>query len=70
MLHITDPREHPVFWTSARALVVYDGEPLITSSIETARDIVARLRTVGADGVIEPIPTNLICPLYRVSRTL
>lgn len=67
MLHISDPREHPAL--TRHALAVYDGEPLITSSIDTARDVVARLQTVGADGMIEPIPTNLICPLYRVRRT-
>lgn len=69
MLHVTDPREHPVFWTSSRALAVANGEPLITSCLTEARDVINRLQTVGWDGVIEEIPSNLIYQLYRVSRT-
>lgn len=67
MLHITDPREHPAL--TRRALAVYDGEPLITSAFSEALDIIERLQTVGGDGVIEEIPTNLIYQLYRVRRT-
>lgn len=67
MLSITDPREHPTM--TKQSLSVYDGVDMITSSISMARDVVARLQTVGGDGVIEEIPTNLIYQLYRVRRT-